>query len=91
MQAYLRADLKSLYNAYHNELVNLSEEIVLEVINKAKYFPDNNQYIKGNWGSLRLNNYMMDKLCSILRSSFPDSSIYFISRSNSPKLIVDWS
>jgi hypothetical protein len=91
MQSYTRADLVNLHKPIHNELVYLSEEIVLEVLNKASYFPENNRYIKSNWDNLRLNNYMMDKLIILLKETFPDSNIYFASRSNGPKLIVDWS
>jgi hypothetical protein len=83
--------LVNLHKPIHNELVYLSEEIVLEVLNKATHFPENNRYIKSNWDNLRLNNYMMDKLITLLKPTFPDSSIYFVSRSNGPKLIVDWS
>lgn len=65
--------------------------IIAEVIEKATYSPGNNQYQKCNWGNIKLNNYIMDEICRLLRLTFTDSSIYFLSIDKNPRLIVDWS
>jgi hypothetical protein len=89
MQVYLRNDLKNLYAKADNEIVKLSEEIVSQVLDMATYYPGNMQYTRNDW-NLKLNKHIMDKLCLLLRKTFPDSSVYFISETNLT-LIVDWS
>jgi len=89
MQVYLATDLRNLYAKADNEIVKLSEEIISQVLDKATYYPGNMQYSRNEW-NLKLNQHMMDKLCLLLRKTFPDSSVYFISNTNRT-LIVDWS
>jgi hypothetical protein len=89
MQSYTRVDLVNLHKPIYNELVYLSEEIISQVLDKATYDPGNMQYSRNEW-NLKLNEHMMDKLCLLLRKTFPDSSVYFISKTNRT-LIIDWS
>ena len=91
MQVFTRNDLKNMYINLNNQIMNISSSIIKEVLVKAKYYPENNQYQKSKWDNLRLNNYMMDEICKILRLTFTDLSIYFISIDTNPTLIVDWS
>jgi len=91
MQVFTRNDLKNIHLNLQIQIQNVTSVIITEVIEKATYSPGNNQYQKCNWDYLKLNNYMMDEICRLLRLTFTDSSIYFVSIDNHPRLIVDWS
>ena len=90
MKTYLRSDLQNLSKIVHQQLVDLSEEIITEVLDTAMYHPGINQYVKKEW-KLKLNNYMKDELPKLLKKTFLDSSIYFILENGFSVLIIDWS